>query len=231
MLKEVRYAFVRTTPVLAGYIFLGIAFGLLLHQAGYNYIWAFFISLFVYAGSMQFVLIGFLGSTAGIIPVILMTLSVNSRHIFYGLSFIEKFKKMKRAFPYMVFSLTDETYSLLCATKVPDNLDEDKVFLSIALLDQLYWIVGSVIGATIGELILFDLTGIDFAMTALFVVIFVEQWLAAESHIPAITGIFCAILCLLLLGQGNFILAALISTIGVLILGRKKIEAKEHMLP
>lgn len=212
-------------------MFLGIAFGLLLNQAGYNFVWAFFISLFVYAGSMQFILIGFLGSTAGIIPVILMTLSVNSRHIFYGLSFIEKFKKMKKAYPYMIFSLTDETYSLLCATKVPGNLDEDKVFLTIALLDHLYWIAGSVIGATIGALIRFDLTGIDFAMTALFVVIFIEQWLAAKSHIPAITGVICAVLCLALLGQGNFILAALISTIGILVLGRKQIEAKEYILP
>ncbi|MHB1453747.1 MAG: AzlC family ABC transporter permease [Saccharofermentanales bacterium] len=231
MMKEVRFAFIKTMPVLAGYMFLGIAFGLLLDQAGYNFIWAFFISLFVYAGSMQFVLIGFLGSTAGIIPVILMTLSVNSRHIFYGLSFIEKFKQMKKAYPYMIFSLTDETYSLLCAIKVPKDLNEDKVYLTISLLDHSYWIIGSVTGATIGALIQFNLTGIDFAMTALFVVIFIEQWLAARSHIPAITGILCAVLCLVLLGQGNFILAALISTIGVLIIGRKKIEAKEYELP
>lgn len=214
-------------PVMFAFLFLGIAFGLLLERAGYNFLWALFISTFVYAGSMQFVLIPFLGSGMGIIAVILMTLSINSRHMFYGLSFIEKFKSMGKAYPYMIFSLTDETYSLLCSTKVPEGMDENKVFFFISLFNHVYWVTGSVLGALIGGMIIFDTTGIDFAMTALFVVIFVEQWLAARTHIPAIIGIVCGIVSLLIFGPANFILPALIVSIAILLAGKNLIRAKE----
>ncbi len=222
-----RFVFVRTMPVMFAFLFLGIAFGLLLERAGYNFLWALFISTFVYAGSMQFVLIPFLGSSMGIIAVILMTLSINSRHMFYGLSFIEKFKSMGKAYPYMIFSLTDETYSLLCSTKVPEGMNENKVFFFISLFNHVYWVTGSVLGALIGGMITFDTTGIDFAMTALFVVIFVEQWLAARTHIPAIIGIVCGIVSLLIFGPANFILPALIVSIAILLAGKNLIRAKE----
>lgn len=227
--KTLRFSFIKTIPVLFGYLFLGIAFGLLLQKAGYNFIWALLISTFVYAGSMQFVLISFLGTSISIISVILMTLSINSRHIFYGLSFIEKFKHMGKAYPYMIFSLTDETYSLLCGTKIPPDLDEDKVFLAISSLNQSYWVIGSVLGALLGEMILFNTTGIDFAMTALFVVIFIEQWLSTSLHIPALIGLACGLLALILFGPSQFILPSLICTIGLIVLFRKPIQEKEEV--
>lgn len=208
-------------------MFLGIAFGILLQKAGYNFLWAFFISLFVYAGSMQYLMVGMLGSGIGLFSVILMTLSINGRHIFYGLSFIEKFKKMGKAYFYMIFSLTDETYSLLCAEKTPKHLNQNKVFLAISTLDHIYWISGSVIGAVIGEFIKFNTKGIDFAMTALFTVIFVEQWIATNSKIPAITGLVCGIFSLIIFGPSNFILPSLVSTIVVLMLFKNKIPTKE----
>lgn len=229
MNKNLKFAFIRTIPVLFGYLFLGIAFGLLIQRAGYNFVWAFFISTFVFAGSMQFVLISLLGSEMSMLSIILMTLSINSRHMFYGLSFIEKFKSMGKAYFYMIFSLTDETYSLLCGTKVPKELNENRVFFSIAFLDQLYWVVGSVIGAILGELILFDTTGIDFAMTALFVVIFIEQLLSAKSYIPAIVGLICGTLSLLLFGANGFILPALIAAISLLLMLKRPIQAKEEV--
>ncbi len=227
--KILIFAFIKTMPVLFGYLFLGIAFGVLLQKAGYNFIWAFFISTFVYAGSMQFVLVGFLGSGIGFLSVILMTLSINSRHIFYGLSFIEKFKAMGKAYPYMIFSLTDETYSLLCSAKIPYRFDEKKVFFTISLLDHIYWIMGSVIGALLGELIKFSTKGIDFAMTALFVVIFTEQWLDYKTNIPAITGILCGGICLFIFGPVNFILPSLISSISILLLLKNHIHVKEDV--
>ena len=227
MKDNLKFAFIRTLPVLFGYLFLGLAFGLLLQKAGYNFIWAFFISLFVFAGSLQFVLIGFLTSGASIVSVIIMSLSINSRHIFYGLSFIEKFKSMGKAYPYMIFSLTDETYSLLCGTKVPKELNENKVFFLIALLDHAYWICGSVLGAVVGQLILFDTTGIEFAMTALFTVIFIEQWYSFKSHIPALVGILCGIICLIIVGPANFILPSLVVVIGILIIFKKPIQLKQ----
>ncbi len=227
MNKTIRFAIIKTLPVFFGYLFLGIAFGLLLQKSGYNFVWAFLISTFVYAGSMQFVLISFLGSSIELLSVVLMTLSINSRHIFYGLSFIEKFKSMGKAYPYMIFSLTDETYSLLHGTQIPSDLDEDKVFLSISALNQSYWVIGSVLGALIGEMVFFNTTGIDFAMTALFVVIFIEQWLASKVHIPAIIGVVCGVISLKIFGSGGFILPSLICTIGLIILLRKPIQAKE----
>ncbi|MEG2259193.1 MAG: AzlC family ABC transporter permease, partial [Oscillospiraceae bacterium] len=162
MKKTLRFAFIQTLPVLLGYSFIGIAFGLLLQRAGFGVLWAFFISLTVYAGSMQFVLVGILSGGMSLLSVIVMTLSINSRHIFYGLSFIERFKKMGGRRPYMIFSLTDETYSLLCSVKTPSELKEDDVFFAIALLNQLYWIIGSCAGSLLGELISFNSTGIEF---------------------------------------------------------------------
>ena len=179
---------------------------------------------------MQFVLIPFLGTGASIFTVILMTLSINCRHIFYGLSFIEKFKSMGRAYPYMIFSLTDETYSLLCSTKVPAGLDEKKVFFGIALFTHVYWIAGSVAGSLAGELITFDTTGIEFAMTALFVVIFIEQWLSSRNHIPAVAGLLCAVISLLIFGPGSFILPALIASIAIIMAFKNSIQSKEGVI-
>lgn len=221
MKKDLKYAFIQTVPVLCGYLFLGFAFGLLLQQAGFHALWAFFISCVVYAGSMQFVLVGLLSGGASLLSVALLTLSINCRHIFYGLSFIEKFKAMKKAYPYMVFSLTDETYSLLCSVQVPNSLSEKRVFFFIAFLDQLYWIAGSVLGAGAGEILPFNTEGIDFAMTALFVVIFVEQWLSFRNHIPACVGLFCGVLSLVLLGPDAFLLPALLVSVLLLTLLRK----------
>lgn len=215
-MKELKFAFKRTIPILLGYITLGIAFGILLQQAGFGWLWALFISTVVYAGSMQFVMITFLGGGISLLSVILMTLSVNSRHMFYGISFIERFKAMGKARPYMIFSLTDETYSLLCGTRVPPSVNEKKVTLLMSALDQSYWITGSVLGNLIGNIIPFDTTGIDFAMTALFVVIFTEQWLSADSHIPTYIGLFSGVLCLVIFGPGSFILPSLILAVALL---------------
>lgn len=144
------FAWIQTIPVMLGYIFLGIAFGLLIQNAGYNALWAFLISVVVYAGSMQFVLVTLLTSGAGLLSAALMTLFINGRHIFYGLSFVEKYKKMGKTYPYLVFSLTDETYSVLCGTKTPEGMEEKKVYFWISFLDQCYWVAGSVIGALAG---------------------------------------------------------------------------------
>ncbi|MGN1147227.1 MAG: AzlC family ABC transporter permease [Lachnospiraceae bacterium] len=225
--NEYTYAFTQTIPVLLGYIFLGIAFGLMLQDAGYNWLWAFLISLCVYAGSMQFVLVTLLAGGASLLSTFAMTLFINGRHIFYGLSFIEKYKKMGRAYPYMVFSLTDETYSVLCSLKVPEGMDEKKVSFMISALDQLYWIAGSVAGALIGQMITLDTTGIDFSMTALFVVIVVNQWLENKNHFPAIVGFVAAVLSLLLLGPDKFLLPALTLSMMILLIFRSVTGGEE----
>lgn len=228
MKKAAKFALVKTIPVFLGYIFLGIAFGLLLQQAGLSVFWAFLISLIIYAGSMQFALVGILTSGLSLVTTAVMTLFINSRHAFYGLSFIERFKKMKGAYPYMVFSLTDETFSLLCSAEQPEDFTDrewNAALFFTALFDQCYWIAGSVAGALMGELITFDTTGIDFAMTALFVVICVDQWKTARTHLPALTGFVCGIFFLILIRSANFILPALAATAALLMLMRQRIEA------
>ena len=225
------FAWKQTIPVMLGYIFLGIAFGLLLENAGYSFMWALLSSAVIYAGSMQFVLVSLLTDGAGLVQTALMTLFINGRHIFYGLSFVEKYKKMGKAYPYMVFSLTDETYSVLCGTKIPAGMEESKVFFWISLFDQCYWVLGSVIGALAGSYITFDSTGIDFSMTALFIVIVVEQWQGQKSHFPALLGAVCGILWLVFLGPDRFILPALCSCVVILMLARGHmgpVEAQER---
>ncbi len=226
MKKALKYAFIQDIPVMLGYIVMGIAFGLMIQEIGYNFVWAFVISAVVYAGTMQFVLVSILSGGMNILAVVAITLSINSRHIFYGLSFIERFKEMGKAYPYMIYTLTDETYALLCGTEIPPHLDKKKTTFFISLLNQCWWVLGSTLGALAGQLIQFNTTGVDFAMTALFVVLAVEQWLSAKSHIPAIIGLVCGIVAVIVLGPENFIIPALLVAVVLLLVlqGRSERE-------
>ncbi len=226
MKQEFRYAFRQTIPIMAGYLSMGIAYGLLLQNMGYNVWWSGLSSLFIYAGAMQFVMLNFLKGGFSLISVAVMTLLVNSRHMFYGLSFLEVFPKMGKKQAYMIQGLTDETYSLLCSQQEQPDLDMKKVFFFITLLDHNWWTLGSVLGSLVGSLITFDTTGLDFAMTALFVVIFTEQWLSAKSHLPALIGGITALICLPLFGPSNFILPTLIFCVAILLALKPIISAK-----
>ena len=211
MKKAFRPAFSVTIPVLCGYLFIGLAFGVMLRDIGFAPPWAFFSSLLIYAGSGQYLLVSLLAANASLVTVAAMTLLLNCRHIFYGLSFLETFHQMGRRKWYMIFSLTDETYSLLCSLKTPEGIDPNAMRFWIAILDHSYWITGSVLGAVIGGMLPFDSTGIDFAMTALFTVIFVEQWMSAKCHVPAFLGLGAAAVSLAILGPDNFILPAMVA--------------------
>jgi 4-azaleucine resistance transporter AzlC len=219
---DIRYAFIQSVPVMLGYLFLGVAFGLMLQDAGYHFIWALLCSVVIYAGSMQFVLVTLLTGGAGLLYSGMMTLFINGRHIFYGLSFIDKFRKMGKAYPYMVFSLTDETYSILCDLKVPEGRDEKRVSFWIALFDHFYWIIGSVTGALVGQLLTFDSTGVDFSMTALFIVIVMNQWSENKEHRPALLGFGIGIGALWILGAERFLLPSLVFLMVVLLLDRPR---------
>lgn len=226
MKQAMKAAFPVTIPVLLGYLSTGIAFGLLFENAGYNFIWTFFTSLIVYAGAMQFVAVSFFYGGIGLIQVAIMTLVVNFRHIFYGLSFLERFNGMGLKKWYMVFALTDETYSLLCGGKVPEGVDEKKFLFSTAFLNQCYWIIGSVIGSLAGSLLTFDTTGMDFAMTALFIVIFLEQWKSYASHIPALIGLAGSVTVLIVIGPDNLIIPSMALIVAAFMLARKQIEGR-----
>ena len=171
---------------------------------------------------MQFVLVTLLTSSASLFYAAVMTLFINGRHLFYGLSFIEKFRNMEKSYPYMIFSLTDETYSGLCSMKTPERMDEKRVSLLISLMDHLYWVTGSVLGGMIGQFLKFDTTGIDFSMTALFVVIVLNQWMDSKEHLPALIGVVMGIICLLLFGPDKFLLPALTFTALILLGGKRR---------
>jgi 4-azaleucine resistance transporter AzlC len=222
-MKTWKQAWVASLPVMVGYIFVGIAFGLLLYSQGFSWVWALASSVIVYAGSMQFVLVSFLSGGASLLTVAITTLTVNSRHLFYGISFIERFKKMGIWKPYMIYSLTDETYSLLCLAQGRGE-ENPKYYLLVSAFNQLSWIIGSILGALIGTFIPFNSTGIDFAMTALFVVIFIEQTIQAKSNLPGIIGLSSGIICLVIFGPSQFMLPALILAVLVLMGLRKRIE-------
>lgn len=214
------YALRKSIPVFFGFIFLGIAFGIVLQSSGLGWPWALLFSGLIYAGSMQFALIPLIGAATPLPTVALMTLLVNSRHLFYGLSFVDLYREMGRKYPYMIFSLTDETYSVLCSCKGDMELAErnhDAAFY-ISALHQFYWVLGSLIGAVAGELLAFDTSGIDFSMTALFVVILVDQLRngGRDTKLCALIGIAIALTFLFTLGANTFLLPTLVCTVAAL---------------
>lgn len=217
-------AFPTTVPVLMGYLATGLAFGLMLQSAGYGVVWAFFMSLTIYAGSGQYLGVGLLAAGASLPQVAFLTLMINFRHLVYGLSMIEKFRGMGARKPYMMFSLTDETYALLSSAKPPQGVQAHDFYFAVALLDQSYWIVGSVLGSLAGAALGVDTTGVDFAMTALFLVIAVGQWRAAGSHMPALLGGAATLISLLVMGADDMLLPALGTILLVLTLLRPKLE-------
>lgn len=219
-----RRAFPYTIPVFTGYIFIGIAFGVMYAEKGYSFLWAILMSVLVYAGSGQYLAVNFFVPGISFLHIIFMTLMVNVRHIFYGLSLLEKFNKIGRKRWYMIFALTDETYSLLCTTKIPRDVDAEKFLFAISVLDHSYWILGSAIGAIAGTILPINSQGIDFAMTALFLVIFVEQWFEKKNRIPEVIGVAVALGCLWIFGADNFILPTMIIVIAVLFIGKKRLD-------
>lgn len=223
--KTIRLAFRASLPVMAGYLVLGLGFGVLLQNQGYGFLWSLLMSAGIYAGSMQYAALDLISGGANLITTALMTLMINARHFFYGLSMLDKYQHAGKAKPYLIFALTDETYSLVCSP-APEGADETRYYLLVSLFDQLYWITGSVLGGLLGPILPFDSTGMDFAMTALFVVIFVEQWLSAETHIPALLGVGISVISLILLGPSRFVIPAMVGITLSLSLLRRRLEVR-----
>ena len=225
--KAMRRAFPYTVPVLAGYLFIGAAFGVMFADQGYNVLWAVLMSVVVYAGSGQYLATNLFVPGISILQAVFLTLMVNIRHVFYGLSLVDRYNRFGRKRWYLIFGMTDETYSLICTTGVPDDVDEEKFLLSITLLNQLYWIVGTAIGSLTATVIAFDSTGIEFAMTALFIVMFMELWYRRSNRPAELIGMLSAVLCLALFGASNFVLPTMVLMVAVILLGRKKLDRTE----
>lgn len=222
--RLLKSALISTLPVMAGYMVLGFGFGIISVKNGYGILWALAMSVFIYAGSMQYVAVSLLTSGASLISAALTTLMVNARHLFYGISMIEKYRGAGKKKPYLIFGLTDETYSLVCTGDCPDGEDYHTYCFWMSLMNQSYWVAGSLLGAVVGSAIEFNSAGIDFAMTALFVTVFVEQWLSTKNHMPALIGLFASAVCLMIFGSDNFLIPSMVTITVFLALGRKRME-------
>lgn len=216
---------IRTIPVMTGYLVLGFGFGIVLRSKGFGILWCLAMSVFIFAGSMQYVAVDLMSLGAGIITVALTTLMVNARHLFYGISMVERYKNLKKGKFYSIFGLTDETYSLVCQD---ESLSEKDIF-QITILNQSYWVTGSVLGSVFGALIPWDFAGIDFSLTALFVCILTEQWLSMKDHVPALIGLVASIVCLLVFGAANFLIPSMITiTLALTILMKVRGESDDE---
>ena len=223
-LKTIRQAFYTSVPVMAGYVVLGTGFGILMRNAGYGVLWTAAMSAFIYAGSMQYVGVSLLTSGASVLTTALTTIMVNARHLFYSISMIDTYKDAGQFKPYMIFALTDETYSLLCDGTTPDGTEPNLYRFFVSLFNQCYWVSGSVLGSLLGTVLPFPTTGIEFSMTALFVAAFTEQWLTTKDHVPALTGLLSTLLCLLVFGREQFLIPAMLLITLILTILRRREE-------
>lgn len=214
-------AFVKSIPIFCSYVFVSMAYGMMMASAGFPWYDSLLVSLTVYTGAFQFVLITFLSSGASLITIALTALLMNSRQSFYSLTFLKEFKQMGRRKLYMIHTMTDETYAVNCTLDLPKKEKEDTMFL-VALFSRCYWMFGAVLGGILGQIIPFDLTGIDFCMTALFLSIFIDHWERVKKHTPALTGLGIGVICLLIFGKNRFMLPALLIVSALLLLFQRK---------
>ena len=224
-----RYALRHSLPILISFIPVGLAYGILMRTAGLNWAWSGAFSIFVLAGSLQFLAVSFLAGGVSLVTVAVMALLLNSRHIFYGIPFIEQWRRYGPWRLFLIYSLADECFSLHCSNDFDDGDERHKMWSYVfdAMLVVSYWIVLSVLGGLIGSLIRFDTAGIDFALTALFIVILLEQLRGADSALPALIAAVSSVVCLLLFGAANFILPSLTVTVALLFVFRRRITRKE----
>lgn len=208
--RHLKAVFLDTVPVLTGYLFLGMGFGILLSENGYGVLWALAMSIFVFAGSGQYLAVSLLANSSGLLSAAIATLLVNARHLFYGISLLEKYKGTGKKKPYLIFALTDETYSLVTQNEPPEGMSRHSYCFTVSMLDHIYWITGCTLGALVGQFIPINYEGIEFVLTALFVTMFVDRWLTNKDHFSAIVGACATLVSLLLFGSEFFLIPAMV---------------------
>lgn len=213
---------------MTGYVFLGFGFGILMQQNGFGVLWAGAMSLLIYAGSMQYVAIPLLVSGASLLTAALTAFVVNARHLFYGISMVDTYKGIGKKKPYLIFGLTDETYSLVSQLQLPEGVSRNGYCFWVTLLDHIYWVSGTILGSLTGTLLPINYEGVDFALTALFVTIFVEQWLSTKYHGPAIIGAAATVSCLIFFGADVFLIPSMIMIAACLTIMRKTGKEEPH---
>ena len=224
--KAFRAALPYTIPICIGFLFLGISYGFFMHSKGFSFLYPVLMSLFIFAGSMEFVTVNLLLTAFNPLSVFLLALMVNARHLFYGISMLDKYKNTGLKKPYLIYGMCDESFSINCTVTPPADVDKGWFMLFVTLLNQIYWVAGAALGSLLGSVISFDTTGIEFVMTALFVVMFINQWEETDNHRSALTGVFCSMVCLFLFGAQHFIIPAMALIIACFsLMARPKQEA------
>lgn len=223
-LKIAKAAFPHTIPIMTSFLLIGMAYGIFANGKGLAFWYPGLMSIAIFAGSMEFVAVNLLVGRFDPLGALLMALMVNARYFFYGISMLERYRGLGKKKLYMVYAMCDETFSLHCAVEPPAGMDKGKFMLAISILDQCYWVIGSFLGGIVGSLLSFDARGIDFILTALYIVIFLDQWLCTKSHTPAVTGLLASVTCLLIFGAENFVLPAMACILLVLLLAKQKLQ-------
>jgi len=225
--KTLKIAFPHTIPILAGFLFLGISYGIYMNASGFPFTYPLFMGMLIFGGSLEFVAVEMLLSPFAPVQTLIMALLIQARHIFYGLSMLEKFKGLGLKRFYLIFGMCDETFSINYSAKIPEDVDKGLFYFCVTLLNQIYWVTGAALGGIAGSLIHFELKGISFVMTAMFVVIFMEQWLKDKNHSPAFIGLGISTLCLVIFGSNYFMIPTMILIFASLLLLKKPFEKLE----
>lgn len=223
-IKALRAAFPHTIPILAGFLFLGMTYGVYMNVSGFSFVYPMITSMVIFGGSLEFVTVSMLLSSFAPVQTLIMVLMIQARHLFYGISMLDRFKNMGWKKFFLIFGMCDETFSINYTAKAPEGVDEGWFMFFITLLDYLYWVSGATIGGLLGSLITFNTEGLDFVMTAMFVVIFMDQWLKEKKHYTAYIGLASSIICLIIFGADSFMIPTMVCIIAGLTFLRKPIE-------
>ncbi|MCM1143886.1 MAG: AzlC family ABC transporter permease [Blautia sp.] len=224
--KALKTAFPYTIPIFAGFWFLGIAYGIYMNVSGFSFVYPMLMGLTIFGGSLEFIAVSMLLSTFAPLQTLIMALMIQARHLFYGISMLDKFKGMGWKKFYLIFGMCDETFSINFTADIPEDVDKGWFYFFVTLLNHFYWVSGATLGGLLGNLIQFNTEGLDFVMTAMFVVIFLEQWLKEKHHASAYIGLVSSFTCLLLFGADSFLIPTMICILILLSVFRKPIETK-----
>lgn len=222
--RALRAAFPHTVPILTGFLFLGMTYGVYMASLGFSWIYPTLMALTIFAGSMEFVTANMLLGAFNPLQAFAMTLMVNARHLFYGLAMLDRFRGLGWKKLYLIFGMCDETFSVTCSVRAPEGVDEGWFMTFVTLLDQLYWVLGAALGGLCGSLLTLNTEGLDFVMTAMFVVIFLENWLKEENHTSSLLGLALPCACLVLFGAQSFILPSMAAILLALTALRGRLE-------
>lgn len=225
--RALKCAFPHTIPIFAGFCFLGMTYGIYMKVSGFAFWYPMLMSLVIYGGSLEFVAVSMLLAPYAPMQAFLMTLMIQARHLFYGIALLDKFRGMAWKKPYLIFGMCDETFSINCTAEIPENVDRGWFYFFVTLLNQIYWVLGATAGGLVGGLIRFNTEGLDFVMTAMFVVIFLEQWRKEKRHDSAAVGMAASVVCLAIFGADNFLIPTMVCILAVLTALRRPLEQKE----